>query len=126
MGFIENFKQFTKFCIVGVSNTVITIATYSILVYLGVNFIVANIIGYSIGIINSYIWNSKYVFNLSKSNYKVMIKFFCVNIFVLIINTLLLYILVEAILWNKYYSQLITATLGLFINYIFNKIWAFK
>lgn len=126
MTFIENFKQFTKFGIVGVANTAITIATYSLLVYLGVNFIVANIIGYCIGIVNSYLWNSKYVFNTNKSSYGIMVKFICVNLLVLIINTLLLYFLVKVLLWNKYYSQFVTVTIGLFINYIFNKIWTFK
>ncbi len=126
MTFIENFKQFIKFGIVGVANTAITIATYSLLVYLGVNFIIANITGYAIGIINSYIWNSKYVFNIDKSNYGVMVKFIGVNLIVLIINTLLLYFLVKVILWNKYYSQYVTVIIGFFINYILNKICVFK
>jgi len=126
MTFIENFKQFIKFGIVGVANTAITIATYSLLVYLGVNFIIANITGYAIGIVNSYIWNSKYVFNIDKSNYGVMVKFIGVNLIVLIINTLLLYFLVKVILWNKYYSQYVTVIVGFFINYILNKICVFK
>lgn len=126
MAFNEDFKQFTKFGIVGVSNTAITIATYSILVYLGLYFIIANIIGYAIGIVNSYILNSKFVFKIDKSSYRVMVKFIGVNVKVLIINTLLLYFLVIVISWNKYYSQFATVIIGFFVNYMLNKIWVFK
>lgn len=122
---MESTYQFMKFSIVGASNTLATILTYSILVHYGVNFVIANIIGYSVGILNSYFWNSKWVFN-SKFQPKAAIKFICVNLVVLSINTLLLYLLVKNIKMNAYISQLVVIVVGMAINFILNKVWTFR
>lgn len=122
---MESAYQFIKFSIVGVCNTLATLLSYWILVYFGVNFVIANIIGYCIGILNSYFWNSRWVFN-NNSQSKVMIKFICVNLVVLSINTLLLYLLVKDIKVNAYISQLLVTAVGMVINFILNKVWTFK
>ena len=61
-GLEERFGQIFKFGIVGASNTVISYVVYAILVYLGMHYLAANVIAYFAGVINSFIWNSKYVF----------------------------------------------------------------
>ncbi|MDL0421772.1 GtrA family protein [Caldifermentibacillus hisashii] len=90
-------KAFIKFNIVGLMNTLITIISYNILVYFHVYYVAANIIGYLLGVLNSYFWNKNWVFeNRSKGNV-VFFKFLLVNLLTLGSNTLLLFYFVESI-----------------------------
>ena len=117
--------QFLKFGIVGLSNSIITFVVYSILVFCGSNYIVANVIGYCAGVVNSYIWNSKFVFKRQQS--KVLFtKFMLVNLITLSINTVLIFILIEKFEYGKYVSQLITISVSMIINFTLNKLWTFK
>ena len=68
-------KRFIKFGLIGVLNTLITISSYMLLVYLGVYYILANIIGYSLGIINSFYWNKNWVFQVSSKQRNIFMKF---------------------------------------------------
>ena len=61
------FKQFIQFNIVGISNTLVDFAVYFLLTsLLHVNYIVAQIISYTAGIANSYIWNTLWTFKREK------------------------------------------------------------
>ena len=117
--------QFLKFGAVGVTNSIITFVVYSFLVFLGSNYLVANVIGYGAGVINSYIWNSKFVFKRQQS--KVLFtKFIIVNIITLGINTMTIFILIDKLYYGKYVSQLLTIFISMIINYTLNKFWTFK
>ena len=55
-------KQFIRFGLVGVSNTLISLGVYYLLYFLGVHYLIANTIGFIISVFNAYYWNNKYVF----------------------------------------------------------------
>ena len=54
--------QFIKFGIVGISNTLIAYVTYSICVYIGIHYLIANAIGFFISVLNAYYWSDRFVF----------------------------------------------------------------
>ena len=58
----NGFVQFVKFGLVGLSNTVISYATYYILVPFHVNKYVASVIGFILSVANAFYWNNSYVF----------------------------------------------------------------
>ncbi|MDD3480651.1 MAG: GtrA family protein [Patescibacteria group bacterium] len=59
----ETVKQAGKFGIVGVSNTVIDLAVYNLLIFgFGMYEVSASVISVSLAIINSYIWNKRWTF----------------------------------------------------------------
>ncbi|HIW31730.1 MAG TPA: GtrA family protein, partial [Candidatus Paenibacillus intestinavium] len=58
----KSMKQFIIFAIVGVSNTVVDFIIFWLLIQLSVHYIIANIVAYSIGMLNSYIWNNAITF----------------------------------------------------------------
>ncbi|ART78150.1 sugar translocase [Sutcliffiella horikoshii] len=118
-------KRLLKFGTVGVFNTLITFASFTILYYLGLNYLVSNVIGYCLGIVNSYYWNKKWVFKDSRKRASIFYKFIAVNVLTLGIQTLFLFLLV-----NKLGLQPVLANLGsigasLFINYFLNAKWTF-
>ena len=58
----ENIWQFLKFAVVGVLNTVVDFLVFQLLnLTLGWMY-VAQVIGYSAGVLNSYFWNSRWTF----------------------------------------------------------------
>ena len=54
--------QFVKFGIVGLSNTLIAYAVYAACVWLGCHYLVANGLGFVVGVLNAYYWSDRYVF----------------------------------------------------------------
>ncbi|MEL3959053.1 GtrA family protein [Caldifermentibacillus hisashii] len=117
---------FVKFGIVGLGNTLITIGSYHVFVYLGLNYILANVISYLLGMMNSYYWNKNWVFRVKPNEKKTFVKFIFVNMISLLINNFTLILLVGIFFLSSTVSQLLATVLGLWINLILNKIWTFE
>ena len=116
-----------KFSIVGVSNTLLNFVILILLNNIGINYILASIIAYSISIINSYFWNSRLVFKYDNKNKKsILIKFIILNLIGLSINAVLMATLVGVLAIKKIVAMFIVSLLVMCINYILNKIWVFK
>lgn len=124
---LDELKSIIKFGSVGIINTLINWTIFFILNLIGVDYIFANICAYSIATINSYILNSKWVFNyINGSRIKALIKFVLLNLIGVILNTIILYILVDKFNINKMFSLIITTSIVMIINYMTNKFWVFK
>ncbi|MDE6266034.1 MAG: GtrA family protein [Muribaculaceae bacterium] len=68
--------QFTKYALVGVMNTLVTlILIFVFKTILGVDEYVSNAIGYVGGLINSFLWNKKWVFQSHHGIGKEAVKF---------------------------------------------------
>ncbi|CEE03048.1 putative membrane protein [Caldibacillus thermoamylovorans] len=119
-------KQFLKFGAVGILNTLISVVAYNILVLIGLNYIISNISGYTLGVLNSYYWNKNWVFKSGSKRNGLFLKFIAVNVISLGFNTLFLYILVDTLNFHSVISQLIATVIGMIINFVLNKKWAFE
>lgn len=119
-------KKLLKFGLVGIVNTLISIGCYILFVKLGMHYILANILSYLIGLVNSYYWNKKWVFKNKENHFSVFVKFVIVNLIVLSINTGCLFLLVHQWGFNQYGSQLAATVLGMGINFILNNKWTFE
>lgn len=117
--------QFLKFGIVGILNTLINIGVYIILVSLGFNYILSNIIGYTFGLLNSFFWNKNWVFKTNRNSKYLFLKFLLINIITLGINTLILFLLVNNLHFNLILSQIVATGIGMVFNFILNKYWTF-
>lgn len=120
-------NKFIKFGLVGVLNTLINWIIFALLNFLGVYYILSNIIAYVIATTNSYIWNSKWVFKYNgKDKKETTGKFIILNLIGLALNTTILYLLVDMLGLNKLVALVITTAIVMVINYIVNKMWVFK
>ena len=120
-------SKFIKFGIVGILNTLINWTIFAILNFLGMYYIISNIIAYVIATINSYIWNSKWVFKYKGEDKKETTgKFILLNLFGLSLNTVILYLFVDLMRFNKLIALVITTIIVMIINYILNKVWVFN
>ena len=118
--------KFIKFGIVGIFNTIITIGSYMVLVFLGVNYLLANIIGYILGVINSHYWNKSWVFQVKSNQKRLFLIFVLVNLGTLGINTTILFVCVHYFYLNSYISQIFATGIGLVFNFVLNKVWTFR
>ena len=92
-----------RFSIVGVGNTLVNWSIFFILNAFGVYYIISNIIAYTIATINSYIWNSLWVFKYGQGlDINTSVKFFILNLVGLTVNTTIMYILVDILNFNKF------------------------
>lgn len=123
--------QFLKFSIVGLSNTIVSYLVYAALLFIGVNYIVANIVSYFAGVINSFYWNNKYVFDNERSDLSSLIssfsKLLASSAFTgLIINNILLYFWVSVLGISSILGPMLNLFVTYPLNYILSKYWAFK
>ncbi|WP_127837409.1 GtrA family protein [Clostridium prolinivorans] len=118
--------QFIKFSMVGILNTVITIISYNILTFTGINYILSNTIAYILGMINSYFWNKTWVFSSKDKDINLVIKFIIVNFITLVLNNYILHVFVSNFKFNKSISQIPAIICGMVVNFVLNKIWTFK
>ncbi|MBP2028329.1 putative flippase GtrA [Acetoanaerobium pronyense] len=117
-------KRFLKFAIVGVSNTAISFLVYVVLVKLSIYYILASIISYIAGILNSYILNTAFVFKEKKTK-KNLFMFSSVYLSALLINLSLLYIMVDVLGVGPITGQILVTGLVMIYNYIMQKKWTF-
>lgn len=123
----DDLSRFIKFGLVGVLNTIINWILFILLDSIGVYYIISNIIAYSISTLNSYLWNSKWVFKYNGDNVnQTTFKFIILNIIGLVLNTIILFLLVDIIKLPKIIALIITTGIVMILNYFINKLWVFK
>lgn len=115
-----------RFGAVGILNTIITILSFMLLVYVGVNYLLANTLAYGLGVINSYILNKNWVFKSDAQHQRLFLKFLLVNLITLGFNTACLFFFVDYLNFHPYFGQIIATGFGMFINYFLNKNWTFS
>jgi len=123
-----DFNQFLKFGIVGVSNTLVGLIVYYVLIYFNIHYIVANTMGFIVSVFNAYYWNDRYVFKKqrNRSTVDVLIKVYIAYGMTFILNTALLFIMVSHFNISKYIAPVINLVIITPINFLLNKYWAFK
>ena len=143
--FIKNMfvkhSDFVKFCIVGVMNTAVTYIVFFILVKLGMpatltniedglwpyimSYIInANTFGDIAGGINSYFWNSRWVFK--NKSFSSVPKFILTFIVYMAISAVLMWLFVKVIGVNELLSKIIVIPVTTVVNFLMNKMFAFR
>ena len=124
---MSTIKQFIKFGLVGVSNTLISLGTYYLLYFLGVNFLIAKTVGFIVSVLNSYYWNNKYVFKKTQEGHlKPLIKTFLSYGSTFLLSTVLLFVIVQYFGISEVIAPIVTLIITIPLNFLMNKFWAFK
>lgn len=135
---LASILQFIRFCIVGLSNTVISYIIYVTVLLLfqrlsilrEVDYLVAQFIGFVLSVLWSFYWNNKYVFinngerrNLISALFKTYISYAFTGLF---LNSILSIIWVKVFYWSKFIAPIINLLISVPLNFILNKFWAFR
>ena len=86
----KSFVQLLKFVLIGASNTLLDlVVTFALNAIFGIYYL-AKIIGYACGIVNSYIWNSRWTFREERRcDAREIVTFLAVNLITLGLSLLL-------------------------------------
>lgn len=123
-------KYISRFSMVGVANTCIDFLVFTILNGMfGLNYMGSQVLGYSVGVANSFIFNKKWTFQDSNSNKKIfqeLLQFVVVNVVSLIITLVAMKLLVTNMSLNIYVSKVIVTIIAQITNFCAYRLWVFK
>ncbi len=114
-----------KFAVVGVGNTMVTFISYAILLALGVNYLVAGPIAWTLGLLNGYTWNRIWTFDRASHHYLLMGRYFAVGLVGLGLNTLLLALEIEAFGVGKIIGEIVALPVVVLATFLLNRRWVF-
>lgn len=123
----ETIVQAVKFGLVGVMNTLITLAVIFILMKVfHLSYKWSNVIGYIIGLINSFIWNKKWTFKSTGNSIRELLVFAAVFGVCYGLQFLFLLFLVEQRGISEDWAQPLAMILYTGLNFLLNKLLTFK
>lgn len=128
----QKYQEIINYLIFGVLTTIVSLATYYLLVYTILNpenslqLQIANIISWITCVTFAYITNRKYVFNSKNNNIlKEMTKFYSSRLTTLALDMLFMFIFVTTLHFNDKIIKLILQVIITILNYILSKILVF-
>ncbi len=133
----QTLMQFVKFGIIGVTNTLISyvLNVLSLLLlqplHVSWDFIAGNIVAFILSVLWSFYWNNRYVFiseeGKSRNLWKTLLKTYIAYGFTgIILSNVLSWIWISVFGISKYVAPLINLVVSVPLNFVINKLWAFK
>ena len=132
----DTWYQFIKFCLVGLSNTLLSYIIYLLVLWilspynLSWDYYAANVMSFLLSVLWSFALNNKLVFHGPKEKkavLKSLLKTYLTYVFTgVILSNLLLYIWVSRLGINKIIAPLINLVINVPLNFILSKYWAFR
>lgn len=134
----RNFIQFVRFGLVGLSNTVVSYAIYTVTLLIfrafglfpGIDYYIATVVSFILSVAWSFYWNNRFVFKQGedgRSMFGSLLKCYAsYSITGLGVNNLLLFLWVNVLGISAFLGPLLSLIITVPLNYILNKFWAFK
>lgn len=122
------FWQFVKFGVIGVVNTLVSLAIYYAFLFINSNlYLVGHILGWVLSVACSFFLNRKFVFkNTDVKVWVALLKSYLAYGAVFLLTTLLMYIQVEIIGISEIIAPLINLVVSVPLNFLLNKFWTFR
>lgn len=119
--------QFVKFGIVGVSNTLLTFAVYTLLLKaFGVWYVAASGIGFTVGAVNGFLLNRRWTFRGHVGDALTPVRWFVVQGCGLGLNLGLVYMFVDGFGIDKLAGQVPATAIVTVLTFFANRAWTFK
>jgi len=119
--------QFVKFGIVGVSNTLLTLAVYTVLLrVLGVWYLAASAIGFIVGAVNGFLLNRRWTFREHVGDALTPVRWGVVQTCGLGVNEGLLYVFVHDARLDKLIAQVCATAVVTVTTFFANRAWTFR
>lgn len=124
---IEKISLFFRFCIVGIGNTLIDFSFFFLLIKIGAPYLSAQLIAYSAGILNSFIWNRYWTFQQKqKMRLGEIIRFLLINMIALMATNILLIYLYDFFETSLFLSKVIATVVGVCITFLGSRYYVFQ
>ncbi|WP_168122076.1 GtrA family protein [Paenibacillus sp. HB172176] len=128
--------QFIAFGFIGVLNTSVDFTVFALLNWLSVHYAVAQVCGYSAGMLNSYLLNSSITFRRKVAkdvvsvkrrsmDYKQALRFLLWNLMMLALSVALLAAVAQWLAIRPLLAKAVITVLIVFVNFYGSKKWVF-
>lgn len=118
-------KKISKFASIGLLNTILSYAIFSLLYYLGLYYLLASALSFLVGTISSYSLNAHFTFEKDK-NLQSGTLFFLTHLFSLFLGLGFLYIFKEFLHLNPLIGQLLVIAMRFPFNFLVSSKLIFK
>ena len=120
-------KELFWYVVFGTLTTIVNIVVYFALEFIGVNYIISNIIAWFLSVLFAYVTNRIWVFeSKSPDILKEMVLFFSGRIFSGVLDTALLYLFVDILTLGNTFSKIAVEIIITILNYLLSKLIVFK
>ena len=121
-------KELIMYFIFGVLTTVVNFVVYLLFArFLNVNYLISNVLAWFFSVLFAYVTNRIWVFESKSSNIlKEMSLFFGGRIFSGVVDTALMYLLIDILAVGDVISKIIIQVIVVILNYVISKIIVFK
>lgn len=120
-------KELFWYVVFGTLTTIVNVVVYFALEYIGVNYIISNIIAWFLSVLFAYVTNRIWVFESKSPNIlKEMVLFFSGRIFTGVLDTALLYLFVDILTLGNTFSKIAVEIIIIILNYLLSKLIVFK
>ena len=120
-------KELFWYVVFGTLTTIVNVVVYFALEYVGVNYIISNIIAWFLSVLFAYVTNRIWVFeSKSPDILKEMVLFFSGRIFSGVLDTALLYLFVDILTLGNTFSKIAVEIIITILNYLLSKLIVFK
>ena len=122
--------QFVKYCIVGVSTTLIGLLVYYTFIWIRNDIVMAMsglTLGWMLGVINAFLWNRFIVFKERTEKWHlVLVKVYMGYALNLLLSLFLTYVQIQILNVSAVLVPLINIAITTPINFCISKFWVFK
>ncbi len=123
--------QFIKFGMVGVSNTIISLAIYYVFLWVDPSlYLIGNIVAGIVSVANSFLWNHCFVFTDTYEGIqdivKKIIKTYVSYGGTFLLSTVLLYVEVDVLKLSAVVCPIVNLIVTIPLNFLLNKFWTFR
>jgi putative flippase GtrA len=119
--------QFVRFGVVGVSNTLLTLAVYTLLVEaLGVWYLLASAIGFAVGAVNGFLLNRGWTFRGHRGDALMPVRWTIVQACGLGLNEALVYAWVQGLHVDELAGQALAIAIVVLVTFFANRAWTFR
>lgn len=121
-------RQFVRFALVGVLNTAVDYAVFAALFRVGdVHYALCQVAGYGAGVVNSFVWNRRWTFDLPRRRRPAtqFLRFVLVNLVSLGVAEIGLAVLIDAAGMPVPAAKVLVTIAAQFINFLGYKLWVF-
>ena len=122
--------QFVKYCIVGVSTTLIGLLVYYTFIWIRNDIVMAMsglALGWALGVVNAFLWNRFIVFKERTERWhRVLAKVYLGYALNLLMSLFLTYVQIQLLNISAVLAPLINIAITTPINFCISKFWVFK
>lgn len=120
------FDEFKSYIFIGLANTILTFSVVFIMISFGISNYFSNFVGFSFGMILSFLLNSRLTFKVSSNKYKNFPLYILVLLFSYVLNIIALYTCLNYFSLSNILSQFLSLSIYVLVSFLLLKALVFN